>query len=140
MVYNVRSRDPKQAKLRVLAEMELRRRNRLADPSEDRFDPLNPPADMGFRAWCQALGDLGLKVDGHAFDLSRRPALHAIYDLIPATAEEAQGRIIALQKGAQMGLTVWGVLADLFMAIKWRPITIGMYLPDAKLASYKSEH
>ena len=138
--YNVRSRDPKQTKLRVLAEIELRRRNRLTTLEDERFDPLNPPAGMGFREWCQALGDMGLKVDGHAFDLSRRPALHAIYDLIPATAEEAQGRIIALQKGAQMGLTVWEVLADLFMAIKWRPITIGMYLPDAKLASYKSEH
>jgi hypothetical protein len=85
---------------------------------------------MGFRAWCQALGDMGLKVDGHAFDLTNRPALHAIYDLIPASPADAYGRIVALQKGAQMGLTVWEVLADLYMAVKWRPITIGLYLPD----------
>ena len=140
-VYRAVSRNQRQAVIQAAAaaHLELRRRA-LAGDNAPAFDPLNPPADMGFRSWCQALGDLGLKVDGHAFDLSRRPALHAIYDLIPATAEEAQGRIIALQKGAQMGLTVWEVLADLFMAIKWRPITIGMYLPDAKLASYKSEH
>jgi len=43
-------------------------------------------------------------------------------------------------KGAQMGLTVWEVLADLYMAMKWEPATIALYVPDSKLAPYKSTH
>ena len=98
------------------------------------------PAEMTFRQWCETLADSGLRVDGHPFRLDNRKALHWIYDLIPSTAAEAYGLMVVLQKGAQMGLTIWEVLADLYMAIKFGPCTIGMYVPDAKLAPYKSEH
>lgn len=99
-----------------------------------------PQHDESFRAWCTRLADAGLAVDGHPFRLDNRPALHAIYDLIPTQPEDANGRVVVLMKGAQMGLTIWEVLADLYMAMKWEPVTIGMYVPDAKLAPYKSTH
>ena len=94
--------------------------------------------EMGFRAWCQMLGDKGLRVDGHPFTLHNRPAMHHIYDLIPTTPEEAFGRTVVMQKCAQVGFTVMEMLAVLYMAIKFEPATIGMYLPDMKLAQLKS--
>ncbi len=96
------------------------------------------PQDMSFRAWCEKLGKDGLKVDDHPFTLDNRPALHFIYDLIPTTIEEANKKMIVLMKGAQMGLTIWEMLADIYMALKWGPCKIGMYVPDRSLAAYKS--
>ena len=121
---------------RAAAELERRRRRRALRHAGD----IAPGPEESFRAWCTRLGEAGLAVDGHRFRLDNRPALHAIYDLIPMHPEDAYDRVIVLRKGAQMGLTVWEVLADLYMAMKWEPLTIGMYVPDAKLAPYKSTH
>ena len=99
-----------------------------------------PGPDESFRAWCGRLAASGLAVDGHPFTLDNRPALHAIYDLIPTHPTDAYDRVVVLMKGAQMGLTVWEVLADLYMAMKWEPATIALYVPDSKLAPYKSTH
>lgn len=105
------------------------------------------PADMTFRQWCQQLADGpngdgvgGMKVDGKPFRLDNRPALIPVYDAIPTTKEEAFGKILVIQKATQLGLTVWEVLANIYMAIKWGPVTIGMFMPDQATASYKSEH
>lgn len=124
---------------RALAEIELRRRARLSGVTLSDSD-IAPGNDETFRVWCERLAQAGLKVDGHPFTLANRPALHAIYDLIPADPVDAYDRVIVLRKGAQMGLTVWEVLADIYMAMKWSPVTIGMYVPDSKLAPYKSTH
>lgn len=121
---------------RAAAELERRRRRKALRHASD----IAPGSDESFRAWCTRLSEAGLAVDGHPFRLDDRQALHAIYDLIPTYPEDAYDRVIALIKGAQMGLTVWEVLADLYMALKWEPVTIGMYVPDAKLAPYKSTH
>ncbi len=96
------------------------------------------PEDMTFRQWCEKLGREGLKVDDHPFTLDNRKALHFVYDLIPLTPEEAYKKQIVLMKGAQMGLTIWEMLADIYMALKWGPCKIGMYVPDRSLAGYKS--
>lgn len=98
------------------------------------------PEDMTFRDWCQQLADQGLKVDNRPFTLDNRPALTFIYDLIPSTVEEAAGRHIVVMKGSQLGLTVWEILADLYLALKFAPVKIGMYVPDRLLAGYKSSH
>lgn len=95
-------------------------------------------ADMTFRQWCEKLGADGLKVDGHPFTLANRRALWAIYDEIPTTIEAAYGKTLALMKGAQMGLTVFELLADIYMAIKFAPCKVLMYLPDRTIASHKS--
>jgi hypothetical protein len=123
--------------IRAAAELELRRRKRARATARD---SLTPGVDEPFRAWCTRLAAAGLMVDGRPFSLEDRPALHAIYDLIPTTPADAFDRMIVLMKGSQMGLTVWEVLADLYMALKWEPVTIGLYVPDSKLAPYKSEH
>jgi len=98
------------------------------------------PPEMTFREWVEKLGREGLKVDGKPFTLDNRGALHFIYDLIPTTIEEAHKKHIVLMKGAQMGLTVWEMLADIYMAIKFTPCSIGMYVPSSMLAPYKSTH
>ena len=98
------------------------------------------PEDMTFIAWCRKLAEKGLKVDGKPFTLDNRPALVPIYEAIPTTREEAHGRVLVIQKATQLGLTVWEVLAVLYMAAKWEPVTIGMFLPDQATAAYKSEH
>ena len=96
------------------------------------------PSDMGFLEWCEKLGREGLKVDGHPFRLDNRKSLHEIYRQIPSTIEEAFGRTLVLQKGSQMGLTVYELLSDIYMAIKFAPCKVLMYLPDRSMASYKS--
>jgi len=96
------------------------------------------PEDMTFRQWCEKLGTQGLKVDDHPFTLENRQALHFVYDLIPTTPEQAFKKHIVLMKGAQMGLTIWEMLANIYMAMKWSPCKIGMYVPDRGLAGYKS--
>jgi hypothetical protein len=93
-----------------------------------------------FRQWCKELADQGLKVDGKPFRLDNRPALQPIYDAIPSTQEEAHQRILVIMKATQLGLTIWEVLAVLYMAIKWGPINIGLFLPDQQTAIKKSEH
>lgn len=122
------------SKLRLEKERR-KRRNR-----ESTGISIAPYADESFREWCGRLAADGLAVDGHPFTLDNRPALHAIYDLIPTNPTDAFDKVIVLMKGAQMGLTVWEVLADLYMAMKWEPTTIAMYVPDSKLAPYKSTH
>ena len=94
---------------------------------------------MTFRAWCAELGARGLKVDGHPFTLDDRPSLIPIYDAIPASVDGARRRTLVVMKGAQMGLTIWEMLADLYLAIKFEPLTIGMFVPDQALAADKSE-
>ena len=97
------------------------------------------PEDMTFRAWCEDLGRRGLKVDKKPFRLDNRPALLPIYDAIPTTRAEAAGGMLTIQKATQLGLTVWEVLADIYMARKWAPVNIGLFLPDQATASFKSE-
>lgn len=93
-----------------------------------------------FREWCERLGREGLKVDGKPFSLANRPALVPIYEAIPTHKEDAKDRILVIQKATQLGLTVWELLADIYMAIKWGPVSIGMYMPAQTTAIHKSEH
>lgn len=97
------------------------------------------PPEMSFRQWCTDLAAKGLKVDGHPFTLDDRPTLIPIYDAIPATVEDARRRTLVVMKGAQMGLTIWEMLADLYMALKFEPLVIGMFVPDQALAADKSD-
>lgn len=102
--------------------------------------PGSIPATMSYREWCDDLAAKGLKVDRKPFRLDDRPALVPIYDAIPTTREEAAHRTLVIQKATQLGLTVWEVLADIYMALKWGPLNIGLFLPDQATASFKSEH
>ena len=119
---------------RARAELELRRR-RL-----DRTGVEAIPAGMTFRQWCESLAERGMKVDGKPFNLDNRAALVPLYDEIPTTREEAAGKIIVIMKATQLGLTIWEILANLYMAIKFCPATIGMFMPTRDSAIHKSEH
>lgn len=96
------------------------------------------PDGVTFRQWCVQLGEEGLKVDGMAFSLDNRPAMAWIYDLIPSTIEEAREQTLVLMKCAQVGFTVLEMLAGIYLALKFDPCKIGMYVPDMKLAGIKS--
>lgn len=98
------------------------------------------PEDMTFVEWCEELARDGLKVDGKPFSLADRPALRAIYEAIPSTPDEAKDSMLICMKATQIGLTVWEVLANIYMACKWEPISIGMYMPSQPTALHKSEH
>ena len=98
------------------------------------------PVEMTFLQWLYGLQDRGLKIDGKPFRLDDRKALLPIYEAIPSTREEARGRIVVVQKATQLGLTVWEVLAHVYMALKFGPVNIGMFMPDQSTASFKSEH
>lgn len=98
------------------------------------------PEGMTFREWCEELAAKGLKVDGKPFKLDDRPALVPIYDAIPSTREQAKDLILIIQKATQLGLTIWEVLANIYMAIKWEPVSIGMFMPAQATAIHKSEH
>ncbi len=96
--------------------------------------------DESFRQWCERLALAGLKVDGKPFKLDDRPALIPIYDAIPTYREQAKGLILVIQKATQLGLTIWEVLANIYMAVKWEPVSIGMFMPAQATAIHKSEH
>lgn len=102
--------------------------------------PGDIPEETTFRQWCNDLAEKGLKIDGKPFSLEDRPALVPLYDAIPSTPVEAQDLTLAVMKATQLGLTVWEILANIYMGLKWAPVTIGMFLPDQATAAYKSEH
>lgn len=91
-----------------------------------------------FVQWCERLEMDGLKVDGHPFTLSNRPAMRFIYGLIPSTVEEAFGRIDVIMKCTQVGFTVMEMLAMIYLALRFSPTKIGMFMPSQMLASGKS--
>ena len=127
------------AVMRAAAELERRRRalKRIVDKADGNSDI---PHDMTFRQWCEQLAAEGMKVDGKPFRLDDRPALIPIYDAIPTTREEAKGKILVIQKATQIGITIWEVLANIYLAKKFGPCNIGMFLPDQATAAFKSEH
>lgn len=94
--------------------------------------------DETFRDWCLRLAASGLQVDDMPFELANRPAMWFIYDQIPSTVEEAFERMVVMMKCTQVGFTVMEMLAMIYMAIKFMPCKIGMYLPDMNLAGVKS--
>lgn len=91
-----------------------------------------------FREWCERLEQEGLKVDGHPFTLSNRPAMRFIYDMIPSNAAEAFNRTDVIMKCTQVGFTVMEMLAMIYLAVKFSPAKIGMFMPVRDLASGKS--
>jgi len=105
----------------VAAEKERRRRQRMRIEATEMLNAI--PEDMTFLQWCQKLAASGMKVDGKPFRLDNRPALVPIYEAIPTTRAEAFRKILVIQKATQLGLTVWEVLANIYMAVKWGPVT-----------------
>lgn len=91
-----------------------------------------------FRQWCMRLEKEGLKVDGHFFTLSDRPAMNFIYDLIPSTHAEAFNRVDVIMKCTQVGFTVMEMLAMIYLSLKFAPAKIGMFMPVQNLAAGKS--
>lgn len=94
--------------------------------------------DETFREWCLRLAATGLQVDDMPFQLDNRPAMWFVYDQIPSTIEEAYENKVVMMKCTQVGFTVMEMLAMIYMAIKFMPCKIGMYLPDMNLANVKS--
>lgn len=96
--------------------------------------------DVTFMDWVLDLADKGLKVDGQPFNLDRRPAMKILYESIPTTPEEALDDMLVVMKGAQVGATIWEMLANIYIALKFEPCNIGMYLPSQPLAGAKSSN
>lgn len=94
--------------------------------------------DETFLQWCDRLAETGLKVDNHPFRLDDRPTMRWIYSLVPSTPEEAFGQQLVLMKCAQVGFTVMEMLAMIYLALKFMPCKIGMFLPGRDLAILKS--
>lgn len=94
--------------------------------------------DETFLQWCERLASDGLKVDGAPFRLDNRPTMRWVYSLIPSTIEEAFGKQLVLMKCAQVGFTVMEMLVTVYLALKFMPCKIGMYLPNRSLAGIKS--
>lgn len=94
--------------------------------------------DETFIEWCERLEETGLKVDGKPFTLSDRPAMRFIYELIPATVQEAFDRVDVIMKCTQVGFTVFEMLAMIYLSLKFAPAKIGMFMPSQMLASGKS--
>lgn len=91
-----------------------------------------------FLQWCRRLAEDGLKVDGMPFSLDDRPAMHFIYDMIPATLQDAYQRVDVIMKCTQVGFTVMEMLAMIYLSIKFAPAKIGMFMPSQMLATGKS--
>jgi len=122
-----------------MAAQSLSRRLALFAASKGYAKVGSIPDDMPFTEWVEDLGRKGLKVDRRPFRLDDRPALRPIYDAIPTTREQARHQALVIQKATQLGLTVWEVLAQLYMSLKFAPVNIGMFMPDQSTAAFKSE-
>lgn len=127
--------------LRAKALLELRRRQRdiaeqVARQGYQQTGSI--PEGMTFRQWCEQLAAGGLLVDGIPFTLDDRPSMHFVYDQVPSTIAEGYGRTVVMMKCAQVGFTVMEMLAGIYMALRFPPLKIGMYLPDRALAAAKS--
>lgn len=94
--------------------------------------------DETFLQWCERLAKDGLMVDGIPFKLDDRPAMHFIYNLIPATIQDAYLRVDVIMKCTQVGFTVMEMLAMIYLSIKFAPAKIGMFMPSQMLATGKS--
>lgn len=117
-------------------------KNALARLEQRTGFKVNPRSSIApettFRQWCEQLGTEGLKVDGFRFTLADRPAMWFVYDQIPTTIEQAFKQTLVLMKCAQVGFTVMEMLVAIYMAIKFEPCKVGLYLPDRMLAAAKS--
>lgn len=91
-----------------------------------------------FRQWVDQLAADGLKVDGKPFTLDDRPAMAWVYDQIPSTEDEAFRLVLVMMKCAQVGFTVFEMLAAIYLGLRFGPGTVGMFLPDQNLAQLKS--
>ena len=91
-----------------------------------------------FVQWCERLEETGLLVDGKPFTLSNRPAMRFIYELIPSTVTEAFDRVDVIMKCTQVGFTIFEMLAMIYMALRFSPAKIGMFMPGRDLAGGKS--
>ena len=123
---------------RIALERERRKRRKVR--IEGVKGDASPLPDETFLEWCERLAVGGMKIDGKPFSLADRPALLPLYRAIPSTREQAQGLVIIVQKATQLGLTVWEVLANIYLGLKFAPVNVGMFLPDQATASFKSEH
>lgn len=94
--------------------------------------------DVTFEQWVEDLGAKGLKVDGNPFSLEGRDTLRFLYQAIPTTPEEARRKKVVVMKGAQLGMTVWEMLALIYMTLKWGRCWVGSFVPDRSLAALKS--
>ena len=106
--------------------VELTQEQRVLGPNES------------FLQWCERLEETGLLVDGKQFTLSDRPAMRFIYELIPSSMTDAFGRIDVIMKCTQVGFTVMEMLAMIYLALRFSPAKIGMFMPSQTLASGKS--
>jgi hypothetical protein len=108
-------------------------------------------ADMTFVDWCEfiskdridrATGETlkAMLVDGKRFDLSSRPAMRAIYEVLPSTLEAAFQKQVTIMKCAQVGFTVMEMLYAIFLALKFTSVRLGFFVPDMTLARTKSIH
>lgn len=122
--------------VRARAELELRRRRRARLGGADLAKPI--PEGTTFRQWCEGLAAQGLKVDGHPFRLDDRPAMAWISDQVPSAEDEAYRLVLVLMKCAQVGFTVMEMLATIYLGLRFGPATVGLFLPDMKLAGLKS--
>lgn len=129
------------ADMEQATEMELRQRfgaeffdNPIEISSAQRI--LGP--NERFIDWCERLEAEGLKVDGVPFTLSDRPAMRFIYEMIPSTLSEAFERTDVIMKCTQVGFTVMEMLAAIYLALRFPPAKIGMFMPSQSLASGKS--
>jgi hypothetical protein len=104
--------------------------------------------ETSFREWCEALSQTridrrtgavvpGLLVDGKPFRLDSRPAMAWIYDQVPSTREEAFRSVLVLRKCAQVGFTVFEMLAAIYLGLKFG-LNVAMFLPSTRLATGKS--
>jgi len=124
--------DPRSGFADALARLEVKTGYRVTPEQKVIGD------DETFVEWCERLGREGMKVDGKPFRLDDRPAMRWIYSQLPSSVEEARGNMLVLSKAAQMGFTLMEMLYSIYVALKWEPCFIGMYLPDMKLAAAKS--
>ncbi|ELY9959083.1 phage terminase large subunit family protein [Salmonella enterica] len=92
-----------------------------------------------FRQWCERLAADGLMVDGKPYALDNRPAMAYLYDQIPATHADAHKKTVVFLKGAQLGFSVFEMLASLYLGLRFPGVSISMFVPTMQLSNHKSK-
>ena len=74
------------------------------------------------------------QIDRHGFDWEVHRYLPPLYEAVRAVPSEQAGLDLTVIKGAQIGATIWAMMALLFLARRFPAAQLGYFLPDQSMS------
>src|SRR5262245_22420667 len=74
------------------------------------------------------------QIDRHPFDWANHQYLLPLYEAFRVDPQANDELNVVVQKGAQVGLSVWAMLSMIFLAVKFPGRKLGFFLPDQAMS------